>query len=254
MISCPCGRICAGRRSSCSLSQPVTCNAVIEESIQVSRTSVSGSNSVEPQIQAFFGAASFGSIGSQLSSEIMTSPHCLQYQIGIGVAKILCLEMHQSHSIVPVQFWSLTFIYSGYQLISSAAFRMPSGLILTNHWGSERISIGVSQRQQSPTFCSRGVCLYRKPAVFRSEMTASLQSVMLMPSYLLAAFAIFPCLSIAFTRGSPYFSHQRTSCLSPKVQIITAPVPNSGSTASSAIRATFCPKMGTVMVWPMYRL
>src|SRR5659263_359414 len=110
MISYPCGRSCAGKSSGWSLSHPDTGRAEIDESIHVSRTSASPLNSFAPHSQASGGCVRVGSSGSHSSFATFVFPHPEQYHAGIGVANILCLEMHQSHSIVPVQFSSRTFI------------------------------------------------------------------------------------------------------------------------------------------------
>src|SRR5208337_5282781 len=97
-------------------SQPVTFRTEMEESIQVSSTSTSPSNEVPPHfLQGCFGFASVGSIGRSFSSGTAISPHFLQNQTGIGVAKIRCREMHQSHSICSTQFSILRSMCSGYQ-------------------------------------------------------------------------------------------------------------------------------------------
>ena len=75
-----------------------------------------------------------------------------------------------------------------------------------------------------------------------------------MPSNFPAMAVIFPSRSMAFLRGRPYSFHQWTSCLSPKVQIMTAPVPKVGSTAASVRTGTFWPKKGTVSSLPWSRV
>ena len=57
---------------------------------------------------------------------------------------------------------------------------------------------------------------------------------------------MWPVASSAGRRSRPCVFHQTTSCLSPKVQIITAPEPKAGSTASSRTIGTSWPKSGTV--------
>src|SRR3989304_4099916 len=110
MMSYPWGRSCAGKSTGWSESHPETCRAEMDESIQVSSTSSSPLKSVEPHSHASGGDFCVGSRGSHSSFATFVFPHSLQYHAGIGVANILCLEMHQSHSIVPVQFSSRTFI------------------------------------------------------------------------------------------------------------------------------------------------
>ena len=171
----------------------------------------------------------------------MILPQFLQYQTGIGVANNLCLEIHQSHSIESAQFKSLDSICFGTQLISLDASLTWSISFLTaiNHCFLTRISIGVLHLQQVPTFCSRSSCFTRYPSSFKSLIVASLASAKVMPSYLPAAEVIVPCSVIASIISRSYLLTQATSVLSPKVQTITAPVPNSGSTSSSAIILTF---------------
>src|SRR5512136_3039766 len=73
---------------------------VIEESIQVSMTSFSPSNSVEPHFGHLqsLGFSDLGSTGSQSRLATRVSPHFLQIHAGIGVPNILCLEITQSQS------------------------------------------------------------------------------------------------------------------------------------------------------------
>ena len=70
-------------------------------------------------------------------------------------------------------------------------------------------------------------------------MVCFLQLCKSIPAYLPAASVNLPDSSIASMISKSYLFTQLTSVLSPKVQIITAPVPNSGSTSSSAIIFTF---------------
>ncbi len=158
-MSWPCGLSWVGMRRSFLFGQPATARAEMELSIQVSRTSCSGMKSSEPHLHFTGGRIWLGSNGSHFSSATRTSWQSRQYQTGIGVANILCREMHQSHSMESAQLSSRTRMCGGIHSISSAVFLISSGLIRTNHCCSERISIGVLHRQQSPTFCSRGSCL-----------------------------------------------------------------------------------------------
>src|SRR5512136_1817580 len=146
------------RRSFLS-GQPATARAEMELSIQVSRTSCSAMKSVLPHWHFSGGEVRLGSRGSHSSLAIIGSWQWRQYQTGMGVAKILCREMHQSHSIESAQFLSRTCMWGGTQSISSAVFLISSELILTNHCLSDKISIGVLHLQHRPTFCSRGSCL-----------------------------------------------------------------------------------------------
>jgi len=119
-------------------------------------------------------------------------PHSLQNQTGIGVAKIRCREMHQSHSICPIQFSMRRNMCPGVHFTSRAAFIISSGAIFTNHCRSLIISIGVLHRQQVPTRCSRGSCRLRIPSAFMSERIASLHSPDFLPSYFPATGVILP--------------------------------------------------------------
>ncbi len=254
MMSCPCGRIWAGNSGGTAPepSQPVTFRTEIEESIHVSRTSASPSHSSEPQAgQGFCGRSRAGSTGRSSISGTMKPPQSRQTQTGMGVAKMRWRDMHQSHSIWDVQFSSRVYICAGIQEISCAAAMILSGRTLTNHWRSLMISIGVLQRQQVPRRCSISSCRLRVPSAAMSPRIASRHSARVMPAYLPAIAVILPCLSIALRRSRSCCFHQCTSCLSPKVQIITAPLPNSGSTASSATTGTSCPKYGTFRLPPL---
>ncbi len=167
MISWPWGRSCAGKSGGLPgfPSHPVTWSTDIDESIQVSSTSFSPVNADPPHRgQGLFGLSTVGSIGRSSSEGRIISPQASQNQTGIGVANILCRDMHQSHSIDSAQFSSLASICSGDQDIFRAASRISSWWILTNHWRSERISIGVLHRQQVPTRCSSASCRERIPA------------------------------------------------------------------------------------------
>ena len=213
----------------------------------MSRTSVSPSNSVEPQRgQGVFGRSTVGSIGRSASSGRSISPQAVQNQTGIGVAKIRWREMHQSHSIFPTQSSIRRSMCSGTQRTSRAASRIAPGSTFTNHCRSERISIGVLHRQQVPTRCSSGTCRFRTPASAIAPRTASRHSGAVIPSYGPASAVMRPVESSAGRSSRPCVFHQTTSCLSPKVQIITAPEPKAGSTASSRTTGTAWPKSGTV--------
>ena len=254
-MSWPCGRIWAGKKGGLPLpSQPVTFRTEMEESIQVSSTSTSPEKEVLPHFwHGCFGFTSVGSTGRSFSSGVTISPHFVQNQTGIGVAKIRCREIHQSHSICSTQFSIRRSMCSGNQVISWAAFWISSGLIFTNHCRSERISMGVLQRQQVPTRWASFSCRFRIFCACMSARIAFRQSVVFRPLYLPAISVILPCRSIAFRSARLCCFHQWTSCLSPKVQIITAPEPNAGSTASSCTTGTSWPKSGTFMVLPFSR-
>ena len=180
-MSCPCGRSWVGIRRSVLSGQPATARADMELSIQVSRTSCSGMNSELPHLHFFLGWVRLGSRGSQLSSATSASWQFLQYQAGMGVAKILCLDMHQSHSMESAQFSRRTRMWAGIHSISSAIFFISGASIRTNHCCSDRISMGVLHRQQSPTFCSRGSCLKIIPCSVRSWVIFSFVSSTVRP-------------------------------------------------------------------------
>ena len=227
-------------------------NGEIDESIQVSNTSSSGINSSQPHSHACLGLSWVGSIGKSSTSGRITFPQSLQYHTGIGVANILCLEIHQSHSMESAQLTIRDFMCSGTQFISSAAVLVFSikSLTATNHCFLTNISIGVLHLQHWPTFWSTCSCFNRYPSAFRSSMVCFLQVCKSIPSYLPEAEVNVPVSSIALMISKSYFWTQLTSVLSPKVQIITAPVPNSGSTSSSAIILTFWCDRGTSTYFP----
>src|SRR5665647_268499 len=107
MMSVPDGCMLAGYKcfQSALSGQPAWTAQVIEESIQVSKTSVSPINSVPPHLGHFSirGFSILGSIGTQLSCAMITSPQLLQYQTGIGVANSLWRLTTQSQSKARVQ-------------------------------------------------------------------------------------------------------------------------------------------------------
>src|SRR4030042_4275132 len=102
MMSMPDGCTSAGNslRQSLRSGHPACTAHDMEESIQVSKTSVSGANSVPRHLGHSFnlGFSVFGSIGTQLSSAKITSLHFLQYQTGMGVPHTLCRLITQSQS------------------------------------------------------------------------------------------------------------------------------------------------------------
>ena len=154
-------------------------------------------------------------------------PHFSHSQTGIGVAKILCLLRTQSHSRELAQSCSLTFMNSGYQLIWSALSRIFSlkSMVLRNHWGTWRYSMGLWQRQQMETCWGLSSCLTRIPCSLRSSMAASLASSTVIPAYLPASSVILPDSSMPFSSSKWYFMTHSRSSLSPMVHIITVPVP-----------------------------
>ena len=81
-------------------------------------------------------------------------------------------------------------------------------------------------------------------------MIAFLASSIFIPAYFPAFSFIVPSLFIETFNGSLCFFHHSTSLESPKVQTITAPVPNSKSTSSSAIIGTSKLYSGTIACFP----
>src|SRR6266571_2322002 len=139
------------------LGQPAWIAAVMDESIQVSRTSFSPRNSRPPHLgQVFSGNLSFlGSTGRSPSSGMIVDSHFVQYHTGIGVAKILCLEITQSQSRDSAQSMSRCLAKGGTQSsfpVHSTTFCVRSRVFM-NHWGLAMISTGVWHRQHVPIFC-----------------------------------------------------------------------------------------------------
>src|SRR4030065_2159655 len=124
MMSMPEGCTSAGKRLRQSLlsGHPACTAHEIEESIHVSKTSISPMNSLPPHFGhiVILGFSIFGSIGTQLSSARIISPHPLQYHMGIGVAKTRWRLITQSQSSDRAQSTRRVFMYSGYQTTSSA--------------------------------------------------------------------------------------------------------------------------------------
>ena len=156
------------------------------------------------------------------------------------------LPGYTSHSIDSAQFSSLATLCSGDHDIFRAASMIVGG-IFTNHWRSEDL-VRVLQ-PAGPTRCSV------LPAVSR---------ILLSPypgGWLPAGSRRHPHVgpAIAVRRLSGRWpcgvqvvllhTSRRPSC--PRTyRIITAPLPNSGSTATSSMIGTWCPKMGTTSLFP----
>src|SRR4030042_6916621 len=144
-------------RQSLLAGHPACTAQEIEESIQVSKTSVSPMNSLPPHFGhlVILGFSIFGSIGTQLSSARMISPHSLQYHTGIGVAKTRWRLITQSQSSERAQSVKRVFMYSGYHVTSSAAFSKASFniLVFINHCFRSRTSTCVLHRSHKPTSC-----------------------------------------------------------------------------------------------------
>ena len=139
---------------------------------------------------------------------------------------------------------------SGYQFISSLALRtiFLKGIVFKNHCSALINSTGVLQRQQTPTFCSNGSCLISILSFCISLIIAFRASSIVIPLYLSQMSVIFPSSSILMSSGSLYLNTQFKSSLSPTVQTITIPVPNSGSTASSSTILTSFLNKGTLSI------
>ncbi len=239
-MSYPLGWRSAGNsleNNSISSGQPAWTAHVIEESIQVSITSVSPLNLLPPHFGhlSIFGGSVLGSIGSQSSSATIVWPQFSQYQTGMGVANILCLDITQSQSNDLTQSIRRFLAHSGTHFIFSAHSKTLSAiaLVLTNHCILTKISIGVWHLQQVPIFWIISSSFKMKPIVFKSLTIRFLHSVIVNPSYFPAAEVILPCSFIALIIGKLYFFCHFTSILSPNVHIITTPVPNLGSTSGS---------------------
>src|SRR3989338_1005929 len=95
-MSCACGLKDIGSnflKTGLSLNNSTAMSGVREEVAHVSKTSFSGSNSLEPHLHFLFGLSAKGSTGSCFSSATIISEHFLQYHAGIGTPKCLCLEI-----------------------------------------------------------------------------------------------------------------------------------------------------------------
>src|SRR5206468_4383714 len=109
----------------------------MDESIHVSSTSVSPRSSRLPHLEHFSsgGLSLRGSTGKLSASGMMVDSHFVQYQTGIGVAKILCLEITQSQSRDSAQSTSRCLEKGGIQLsfpAHSTTFRVMSRVFM-NH-------------------------------------------------------------------------------------------------------------------------
>src|SRR5437763_6725492 len=96
----------------------------MDESIHVSSTSVSPRSSRLPHLGHFSsgGLSLRGSTGRLFSSGMIVDSHFVQYQTGIGVAKILCLEINQSQSRDTAQSMSRCLEKGGLQSSCSAHY------------------------------------------------------------------------------------------------------------------------------------
>ena len=107
-------------------------SVVTEDVAQVSKTASSGTNSLHPHSHGYKGDISKGFAGSCSSSAKIGFLQFLQYQTGNGTPKYRCLEMHQSHFKFSTHILYRFFMCSGYQFISSAAFRKRSFSVNTS--------------------------------------------------------------------------------------------------------------------------
>src|SRR5216117_337585 len=233
---------------------PAWTAALIDESIQVSNTSVSPFKSLDPHLGHFSrgGGSLLGSDGRWFSSATSVSPHFLQYHTGIGVPKTRCLDTTQSQSKDWVQSIR-RFLENGGTHRSWSAEAVTSSvicLVFMNHWGREMISTGVLQRQHVLMFCFTGSSRRILAPFFSSSTTFLLASSILSPLKRGSEVSIRPFSVISLITGRPCFFCHLTSNLSPNVHTITAPVPNVGSTSSSAMTGIFCPKTGTMVDVP----
>src|SRR3989338_1964668 len=141
-----------------SLNSSIDISGVNEEVAQVSKTSFSPMNSLEPHLHFLFGLSASGSTGSCFSSAINASLHFLQYHTGIGTPKCLCHEMFQSH-FNPLTQLSYRFrMCSGCHFIllpleSNSSFR---SRYFMNHWSVATYSMSVPHLSCTLTACSIG--------------------------------------------------------------------------------------------------
>ncbi len=119
-----------------------------------------------------------------------------------------------------------------------------------NHCSRSKISIGVLHRLQTPTSCCKGSIFSKRPAFFSSAARAFLASVAVIPAYFPVFWFILPFSSMHIMTGRRCLATLFTSALSPYVHTMTTPVPNSGSTTSSATMTTLRSAIGTLIVLP----
>ncbi len=136
---------------------------------------------------------------------------------------------------------------SGHHFISSLEFNTISlnGTVFKNHCSALMNSTGVLQRQQTPTFCSSGLCAMSRSFFCKSSITSLRASSIFIPLYLPQIAVMQPSSSILISMGNLYLKTQFRSSLSPTVHIITIPDPNSGSTTSSSTIFTSLLNKGT---------
>ncbi len=170
----------------------------------------------------------------------------------MGVAKYLCLETTQSQERESIQSSSLFFMKIGCHSRLSAHFFKSSlnSVDLMNHCSFCRNSSGVPQRQHVPTFCLILELDMKFPDVFRSSIIFFCASLIVRPAYFPAMSVSLPCSSMLLRNGRECLYIIFRSALSPTEHIISAPVPKSISTSSSAITWTSLPKIGNLTSFP----
>ncbi len=171
----------------------------------MSSTSVSGVKILEAHFGHFsiLGFSVLGSMGTHSDSARIISSHFLQYQMGIGVAKILCREITQSQSRDSAQSIMRFFMYSGYHVISRE-FLVTSSVrmrVLMNHCFLSKISIGDLHLQHTPTSCWSSSVFSMRPSFCRSVATAFFASRVVSPAYFPAFLFILPVSSIVIMTG-----------------------------------------------------
>ena len=130
---------------------------------------------------------------------------------------------------------------AGIHSISAARARNRSAFSRTamNHCGRIWNSTGVWHRSCTPTTCRTGSLPARNPAADSADTIADRACVSCSPANSPASSPSRPSSVTAIRSGSPSRRHLSTSSLSPNVQTIISPVPNSGSTDSSVSTGTW---------------
>src|SRR3989338_9222744 len=180
MISCACGLRLHGYIFSnsnlevLSFAQlSIICGVTLEVA-QVSITSISPSNSVDPHLHFPLGFIDNGSIGRSFSSATIILEHFLQLHTGKGTPKCLCLDMHQSHCNPSIQCSYLNLMCSGYHFIffpASMNFCLFSN-IFTNHCFVVKNSISVPHLSCTFTLCFIGF-LFNNNLLFSKSFNIS---------------------------------------------------------------------------------
>src|SRR3989344_397035 len=247
MMSVPCGRSEEGYNSLKFFpsGHPAITKGVMLESTQPSQMLCSPA-SFPPQSHFSLGAfAIAGSTGKSFSAGRKTLPQSPQYQKGMGIPNMRWREKHQSHSKPSVQSSNNCNANAGFHRDSFAAFRIFSSfpLIFMNHCVDSTSSTGFLHRSWIFTVCWSGACFSKSFSLANSSIIFPLAFSRCSPEYF-PAFTSKPFPSIALITGRECCFCQTKSCLSPKVQTITQPDPNSCRTASSAITGTLLSNNG----------